>query len=45
MGHTAASADMKGVKVVGVIPKPLAWSKITGATIEDEFRDVNMKTA
>ncbi|KAL6582193.1 hypothetical protein OROMI_006207 [Orobanche minor] len=33
MGRAAASAYMEGVKVVGVIPKPLAESKITGATI------------
>ncbi|KAL6561153.1 hypothetical protein OROMI_016754 [Orobanche minor] len=43
MGRAAASAYMEGVKVVGVIPKPLAESKITGATIGDEFRDVNMQ--
>ncbi|KAL6564831.1 hypothetical protein OROMI_016281 [Orobanche minor] len=43
MGRTAASAYMEGVKVVGVIPKPLAESKITGATIGDEFRAVNMQ--
>ncbi|KAL6566644.1 hypothetical protein OROMI_015048 [Orobanche minor] len=43
MGRAAASAYMKGVKVVGVIPKPLAESKITGATIGDEFRTVNMQ--
>ncbi|KAL6528052.1 hypothetical protein OROHE_015002 [Orobanche hederae] len=29
MGRAAASAYMEGVKVVGVIPKPLAESKIT----------------
>ncbi|KAL6528107.1 hypothetical protein OROHE_015057 [Orobanche hederae] len=43
MGRAAASAYMEGVKVVGVIPKPLAESKITGATIGDEFRTVNMQ--
>ncbi|KAL6552823.1 hypothetical protein OROHE_008187 [Orobanche hederae] len=43
MGRAAASAYMEGVKVVGVIPKPLAESKITGATIGDEFRAVNMQ--
>ncbi|KAL6506249.1 hypothetical protein OROGR_024430 [Orobanche gracilis] len=30
-------------KVLGIIPKPLAESKITGATIGDEFRAVNMQ--
>ncbi|KAL6516971.1 hypothetical protein OROHE_018259 [Orobanche hederae] len=39
----AASAYMEGVKVLGIIPKPLAESKITGATIGDEFRAVNMQ--
>ncbi|KAL6580360.1 hypothetical protein OROMI_008384 [Orobanche minor] len=43
MGRAAASVYMEGVKVVGVIPKPLAESKITGATIGDEFRTVNME--
>ncbi|KAL6557510.1 hypothetical protein OROMI_017860 [Orobanche minor] len=43
MGRAAASAYMEGVKVVGVIPKPLVESKITGATIGDEFRIVNMQ--
>ncbi|KAL6513737.1 hypothetical protein OROHE_019597 [Orobanche hederae] len=43
MGRAAASAYMEGVKVVGVIPKPLAESKIAGATIGDEFRTVNMQ--
>ncbi|KAL6565200.1 hypothetical protein OROMI_016650 [Orobanche minor] len=43
MGRAAASAYMEGVKVLGIIPKPLAESKITGATIGDEFRDVNMQ--
>ncbi|KAL6519061.1 hypothetical protein OROHE_017486 [Orobanche hederae] len=43
MGRAAASAYMKGVKVVGVIPKPLTESKITGATIGDEFRTMNMQ--
>ncbi|KAL6559086.1 hypothetical protein OROHE_006455 [Orobanche hederae] len=43
MGHAAASAYMEGVKVLGIIPKPLAESKITGATIGDEFRAVNMQ--
>ncbi|KAL6556967.1 hypothetical protein OROHE_006843 [Orobanche hederae] len=38
MGRTAASAYMEGVRVLGVIPKPLAESKIIGATIGDEFR-------
>ncbi|KAL6538773.1 hypothetical protein OROMI_025099 [Orobanche minor] len=43
MGRAAASAYMEGVKVLGIIPKPLAGSKITGATIGDEFRAVNMQ--
>ncbi|KAL6514895.1 hypothetical protein OROGR_020474 [Orobanche gracilis] len=43
MGRAAASAYMEGVKVLGIIPKPLAESKITGATIRDEFRAVNMQ--
>ncbi|KAL6585988.1 hypothetical protein OROMI_002632 [Orobanche minor] len=43
MGRAAASAYMEGVKVVGIIPKPLAESKIIGATIGDEFRAVNMQ--
>ncbi|KAL6557394.1 hypothetical protein OROMI_017744 [Orobanche minor] len=43
MGRTAASAYMEGVRVLGVIPKPLAESKICGATIGDEFRAVNMQ--
>ncbi|KAL6531013.1 hypothetical protein OROHE_014495 [Orobanche hederae] len=42
MGRTAASAYVEVVKVVGVIPKSLAESKIIGATIGDEFRAVNM---
>ncbi|KAL6567996.1 hypothetical protein OROGR_001664 [Orobanche gracilis] len=33
MGRAAASAYMEGVKVLGIILKPLAESKITGATI------------
>ncbi|KAL6563211.1 hypothetical protein OROHE_005798 [Orobanche hederae] len=43
MGRAAASAYMEGVKVLGIIPKPLAESKLTGATIGDEFRAVNMQ--
>ncbi|KAL6501115.1 hypothetical protein OROHE_025312 [Orobanche hederae] len=43
MGRAAASAYMEGLKVVGIIPKPLAESKINGATIGDEFRAVNMQ--
>ncbi|KAL6564994.1 hypothetical protein OROMI_016444 [Orobanche minor] len=43
MGHAAASAYMEGVRVLGVIPKPLAESKIIGATIGDEFRAANMQ--
>ncbi|KAL6586116.1 Cytokinin-activating enzyme working in the direct activation pathway [Orobanche minor] len=43
MGRAAASAYMEGVRVLGFIPKPLAESKITGATIGDEFRAVNMQ--
>ncbi|KAL6586114.1 hypothetical protein OROMI_002758 [Orobanche minor] len=43
MGCAAASAYMEGVRVLGVIPKPLAESKVTGATIRDEFRAVNMQ--
>ncbi|KAL6556901.1 hypothetical protein OROHE_006777 [Orobanche hederae] len=43
MGCATASAYMEGVKVLGIIPKPLAESKITGATIGDEFRGVNMQ--
>ncbi|KAL6558499.1 hypothetical protein OROMI_018849 [Orobanche minor] len=43
MGRAAASAYMEGVRVLGVIPKPLAESKIIGATIGDEFRAANMQ--
>ncbi|KAL6559617.1 hypothetical protein OROGR_004734 [Orobanche gracilis] len=43
MGRAAASTYMEGVKVLGIIPKPLDESKITGATIGDEFRAVNMQ--
>ncbi|KAL6528942.1 hypothetical protein OROMI_028828 [Orobanche minor] len=43
MGRAAASAYMEGVKVLGIIPKHLAESKIIGATIGDEFRAVNMQ--
>ncbi|KAL6547326.1 hypothetical protein OROMI_023047 [Orobanche minor] len=43
MGRAAASAYMEGVKVLEIIPKPLADNKITGATIGDEFRTVNMQ--
>ncbi|KAL6540789.1 hypothetical protein OROMI_024672 [Orobanche minor] len=43
MGCAAASAYMEGVKVLGIIPKPLAESKIIRATIGDEFRTVNMQ--
>ncbi|KAL6530195.1 hypothetical protein OROHE_014548 [Orobanche hederae] len=43
MGRAAASVYMEGVKVLGIIPKPLVESKITGATIGDEFRAVNMQ--
>ncbi|KAL6586409.1 hypothetical protein OROMI_001397 [Orobanche minor] len=43
MGRVAASAYVEGVKVLGIIPKPLAESKITGTTIGDEFRAVNMQ--
>ncbi|KAL6536021.1 hypothetical protein OROHE_012865 [Orobanche hederae] len=43
MGRAATSAYMEGVKVLGIIPKPLAESKITGATIGDEFRAMNMQ--
>ncbi|KAL6575857.1 hypothetical protein OROHE_000328 [Orobanche hederae] len=43
MGRAAASAYMEGVKVLGIISKPLAESKITGPTIGDEFRSVNMQ--
>ncbi|KAL6498636.1 hypothetical protein OROGR_028183 [Orobanche gracilis] len=32
-----------GGGMLGIIPKPLAESKITGATIGDEFRAVNMQ--
>ncbi|KAL6497286.1 hypothetical protein OROGR_029215 [Orobanche gracilis] len=39
----AAAAYMEGVKVVGIIPKSLAESKITGVTIGNEFRAVNMQ--
>ncbi|KAL6536495.1 hypothetical protein OROGR_013067 [Orobanche gracilis] len=42
MGRAAASAYMEGVKVLGIIPKSLAESKITGATIGDEFRVVHI---
>ncbi|KAL6543275.1 hypothetical protein OROHE_010795 [Orobanche hederae] len=43
MGRAAASAYMEGVKVLGIITKPLAESKITGETIGDEFRSVSMQ--
>ncbi|KAL6571316.1 hypothetical protein OROHE_002959 [Orobanche hederae] len=43
MGRAAASAYMEGVRVLGVNPKPLAESKIIGATIGDEFRAANMQ--
>ncbi|KAL6587890.1 hypothetical protein OROMI_000868 [Orobanche minor] len=43
MGCAAASAYMEGVRVLGIIPKPLAESKLTGATIGDEFRTVNIQ--
>ncbi|KAL6550604.1 hypothetical protein OROMI_021092 [Orobanche minor] len=43
MGRAAASAYMEGVRVLGVIPKPLAESKLCGATVGDEFRAVNMQ--
>ncbi|KAL6511382.1 hypothetical protein OROHE_020464 [Orobanche hederae] len=43
MGRAAASAYMEGVNVLGIIPKPLAESKVTRATIRDEFRAVNMQ--
>ncbi|KAL6586165.1 Cytokinin-activating enzyme working in the direct activation pathway [Orobanche minor] len=43
MGRAAASAYMEGVRLLGVIPKPLAESKIIGATIGDEFRAANMQ--
>ncbi|KAL6518199.1 hypothetical protein OROMI_033900 [Orobanche minor] len=43
MGRAAASAYMEGVRVLGVIPKPLAESKIIGVTIRDEFRAANMQ--
>ncbi|KAL6550281.1 hypothetical protein OROMI_020769 [Orobanche minor] len=42
MGRAAASAYMEGVKVLGIIPKPLEESKITGETIGDEFRSVSI---
>ncbi|KAL6534384.1 hypothetical protein OROHE_013309 [Orobanche hederae] len=43
MGRAAASASMEGVKVLGIILKPLAENKITGETIGDEFRSVSMQ--
>ncbi|KAL6584899.1 hypothetical protein OROMI_004188 [Orobanche minor] len=43
MGRAAASAYMEGGKMVGVIPKSLAESKITGPIIGGEFRTVNMQ--
>ncbi|KAL6586436.1 hypothetical protein OROMI_001424 [Orobanche minor] len=43
MGRAASYAYMVGVRVLGVIPKPLAESKIIGATIGDEFRVANMQ--
>ncbi|KAL6522264.1 hypothetical protein OROHE_016817 [Orobanche hederae] len=43
MGRAAASAYMEGVKVLGIIPKLLAESKITGEIIGDEFRSVSMQ--
>ncbi|KAL6569241.1 hypothetical protein OROHE_003522 [Orobanche hederae] len=42
-GRAAASAYMEGVRVLGVIPKPLAESKIIGATIGDEFTAANIQ--
>ncbi|KAL6582757.1 hypothetical protein OROMI_004835 [Orobanche minor] len=43
IGRAAASTSMEGVRVLGIIPKPLAESKITGATVGDKFRVVNMQ--
>ncbi|KAL6579218.1 hypothetical protein OROMI_009434 [Orobanche minor] len=43
MGRAAVSAYMEGVKVLGIISKPMAGSKITGETIGDEFRSVIMQ--
>ncbi|KAL6580303.1 hypothetical protein OROMI_008327 [Orobanche minor] len=43
MGRAAASAYMEGVRVLGIIPKPLDESKFIGATIGDKFRTVNMQ--
>ncbi|KAL6580147.1 hypothetical protein OROMI_008171 [Orobanche minor] len=43
MGRAASSAYMEGVRVLGVIPKPLAESKIIRATIGDEFRAVDIQ--
>ncbi|KAL6583099.1 hypothetical protein OROMI_005177 [Orobanche minor] len=43
MGCAAAFAYMEGVRVLGVIPKPLAKSKIIEATVGDEFRAANMQ--
>ncbi|KAL6582673.1 hypothetical protein OROMI_004751 [Orobanche minor] len=43
MRRAAASAYIEGVKVLGIIPKSLAESKITEETIGDEFRSVSMQ--
>ncbi|KAL6588013.1 hypothetical protein OROMI_000991 [Orobanche minor] len=43
MGRAVASAYMEGVRVLGVILKPLTESKIIRATIRYEFRAANMQ--
>ncbi|KAL6582758.1 hypothetical protein OROMI_004836 [Orobanche minor] len=43
IGRAAASTSMEGVRVLGIILKPLAESNITGATVGDKFRAVNMQ--
>ncbi|KAK6149659.1 hypothetical protein DH2020_017184 [Rehmannia glutinosa] len=43
MGCVAGSVYLGGVRVLGVIPKPLVVRKITGQTIGDELRVSNMQ--
>ncbi|KAK6148477.1 hypothetical protein DH2020_019389 [Rehmannia glutinosa] len=43
MGRVAGSAYLGGVRVLGVIPKPLFVRQITGQTIGDELRVSNMQ--
>ncbi|KAK6142970.1 hypothetical protein DH2020_023318 [Rehmannia glutinosa] len=43
MGRVAGSAYLGGVRVLGVIPKPLVVRQIIGQTIGDELRVSNMQ--